>query len=84
MFMIKIFWRRRESNPRPKTFSRKPLHAYPLPSTRSAVPEEEGNRRTSPEDVSLAGLKADPAGYPARRRFSRTAGENLRNGMPIF
>jgi len=48
------------------------------------MPEEEGRRRTIPEDVSPAGLKADPSGYPARRRFSRTAGENLRNGMPFY
>jgi hypothetical protein len=27
---------------------------------------------------------ADPVRYPACRRFSRTAGVNLRNGMPFY
>ena len=47
-------------------------------------PKRKGPRETSPEVASLAGLKADPVRYPACPRFSRTAGENLRNGMPFY
>ena len=47
-------------------------------------PKRQGLRETSPEEASLAGLKADPVRYPACPRFSRTAGENLRNGIPFF
>jgi len=47
-------------------------------------PKRQGPRETSPEEASLAGLKADPVCYPACPRFSRTAGVNLRNGMPYF
>ena len=47
-------------------------------------PKRKGARKASPEVVSLAGLMADPVRYPACRRFSRTAGVNLRNGMPFY
>ncbi len=77
------WWRRRESNPRPRTFSSKPLHAYPLLYSRRARLEEEKPCSTSLENFSLLRVGAALTRYPARRRFPRTAGENPGNGMPI-
>jgi len=50
--------------------------------SRSEVLEEEEHIRTSPDEVSLAGLRTNLACYPAHRRFSCAAGKRVRNGMP--
>jgi len=50
--------------------------------SRSKVLEEEEHCRTSPDEVSLIRLRTNLTRYPARRRFSSTAGKRLRSGMP--
>ncbi len=49
----------------------------------SEVLEEEEHLELSPERALLTRLRTVLARYPAGRRFSSPAGENLRNGMPF-
>ncbi len=44
--------------------------------------EEESCLETSLDVVSPAWLGANPAGYPAERRFPDAAGTRPKNGMP--
>ena len=48
------FWRRRESNPRPKVLPRRTLHAYPLPISH-ARREEAAQNRQAPASVKSRG-----------------------------
>jgi hypothetical protein len=48
------WWRRRESNPRPKALPRRTLHAYPLPMSHGRREEAAQNRRP-PDPVKSRG-----------------------------
>src|SRR5436190_8955723 len=49
-----VWWRRRESNPRPKVLPRRTLHAYPLPMSH-ARREEAAQDRRAPAPVKSRG-----------------------------
>jgi len=53
-------------------------------ASRFTASEKARDHETSPEGVSLTGLRTGPVRYPAHRRFSSVAGERKRNGYLVI